>query len=291
MVMKTVAVHQQLANTTSQTTTLQIPTGGKIHDIFLRFTTSAGAISTEAQIRADITGNIRLSFGGIDMVNVPMARLLDIYKIMGSRVGKASTLVAGVLNLNLARIFYDDPKAKDLFGIGTAGVTNIQVQIGCGTIANANNVQTFTTRTAENEAMGTYGKLIDYPRNFNATGDDTVDTLPRNINSAYLALFVNAGASGVITTNEVRVNGQIIREKTPKEVNSLMNSNYGFNSDGADSAGEGVYMPVIFAHGALDAYLPMKNVTDLRFVTNFSTAPGSGGYYLTPLTLENFAGT
>jgi len=289
--MKTLQVHQQLANVSNQTTTLQIPTGGKIHDIFLRFNDVSNVTSTETEMRAEVTGNIRLAFGGKDLVNVPMARLLDIYKIMGSRAGMTSTLPAGVLNLNMARLFYDDPKAADLFGLGTADQSSIQVQIGCGTIDDCGTVQAFTTREAVNEKLGAYGKLVDYPRAFNATGDDTIDTLPRNINSAYLALFINAGASGVIATNECRVNGAVVREKVPFHINQIMNSNAGFISSAADSSGEGAYMPVIFAHGALDQYLPMKNVTDLRFITNFSTAPGAAGYFVTPMTLENFVGT
>lgn len=290
--MKTSQVHQQLPNTTNGTTTLQIPTGGKIHDIFLRFGTGAAnnPAATEAQIRTEITGNIRLSFGGRDLINVPMARLLDIYKMMGARAGKSSTLAAGGFSLNIARMFYDDPKARDLFGLGTADVTNIQVQIGCGTITNCANVQAFTTREAVNQALGAYGKIVDYPKAFNATGQDTVDTLPRNLNSAYLAAIVNAGASGVVVDSEVRVNGAIIRERLPETVNQWLNSNASFDSAAANSAGEGNYYAHIFAHGALDQYLPMKNVTDLRVITNFSTAPGAAGYFITPITLENFAG-
>ena len=289
--MKTFQVGQQLANTSNQTTTLQISTGGKIHQTFLRFNKASNVTNTEAEIRADITGNIRLSFGGIDVVNVLTARLLDIYKMLGNKVGKSATLTAGGMPLNLAPLFYVDPAAKDLVGMGTANVNQIQVQIGCGTITNALTVQVFTTREATNENLGTYGKLVDYPRNFNSTGDDTVDTLPRNLNSAYLALFVSAGATGAIASGEIRVNAAPIREKVPFHTNTLLNATYGFDTAAADAAGEGAYHAHIFCHGGLSEYLPMKNVTDLRSITNFGTAPGAAGYFSTPLTLENFLGT
>ncbi len=289
--MKTFQVGQQLANVSNQTTTLQISTGGKIHQTFLRFNDVGNVTATETEIRAEITGNIRLSFGGIDVVNVLAARLLDIYKMMGSKVGKSGTLTAGGMPLNLAPLFYVDPAAKDLVGMGTANVNQVQVQIGCGTIDDCGTVQVFTTREAKNENLGTYGKLVDYPKNFNATGDDTHDTLPRNLNSAYLAIFVNAGASGVISTGEIRVNAAPIREKVPFHTNTLLNACYGFDTDAATSSGEGAYFAHVFCHGGLSEYLPMKNVTDLRSITNFSTAPGVAGYFSTPLTLENFLGT
>lgn len=289
--MKTFQVGQQLANVSNQTTTLQVTTGGKIHQLFLRFNDVTNITSTETEIRAEITGNIRLSFGGIDVVNVLAARLLDIYKMLGNKVGKTATLTAGGMPLNLAPLFYVDPAAKNLVGMGTANVNQIQVQIGCGTIDDCGTVQVFTAREPVNENLGTYGKLVDYPKNFNATGDDTHDTLPRNLNSAYLALFTNAGASGVISTGEIRVNAAPIREKVPFHTNILFNACYGFDTDAATAAGEGAYHASVFCHGGIDEYLGMKNVTDLRSITNFSTAPGAAGYFSTPLTLENFLGT
>lgn len=289
--LKTFQVHQQQTMVSNQTTTLQIPTGGKIHDIIIRFNDVNNVTTTIAEIRTEVTGNIRLSFGGKDLLNVPLARLLDIIAMGGSRTGVGGTLVPGGIQLNVSKLFYDDPKAAELFGLGTADVTNIQLQIGAGTIDDAGTVQVFTTRTAENQPLGTYWKLIDYPRNYNTAAQDTVDTLPRNLNSCYLAIFTNAGASGVISYSEVRVNGAIVREAVPFHANRIMNSSHGWNDAAGDSLGEGVYCNVIFADGALDSYLPMKNVTDLRILTTFTTAPGSGGYYNTALTLENFPGT
>ncbi len=289
--MKTFQVGQQLPNTSSQTTTLQVSTGGKIHQLFLRWNDVSNVTSTITEIRAEITGNIRLSFGGIDVVNVLAARLLDIYMTLGARAGKTATLTAGGMPLNLAPLFYDDPKARDLLGMGTANVNNIQVQIGNGTIDDCGTVQVFTTREAINENLGTYGKIVDYPRNYNSAAQDTLDTLPRNLNSAYLALFINAGASGVISYSEIRVNAAPIREQVPFHTNTMMNATHGWDTAAADSAGEGAYFAHVFCDGALDQYLPMKNVADLRCLTTFTTAPGAGGYVATPITLENFLGT
>lgn len=291
--MKTLQVHQQLPNTSGATTTLQIPTGGKIHQIFVRFSDSTNTSNTEAMIRAQVTGNIRLSFGAIDIVNVPVARLLDIYKMLGNKVGNTSTITVGGMPLNLAPLFYVDPAAKDLLGLGTANVNNIQIQITFGTIVAVTgtlNTQSFTTREPVNQNLGTYGKITDYPRNFNAASQDTVDTLPRNINSAYLALFINLGSAGVATDSEIRVNGGLVREKVPLHINTWLNNIYGFATQAADAAGDGGYFAHIFCHGGISEYLPMKNVTDLRALTTFSTAPGAGGYTATPLTLENFLG-
>lgn len=288
--MRTLQVHQQLNNVTAQTTTLQIPTGGKIHQIFLRFATGANVSATEAQIRSELTGNVRLSLGGIDMVNVPVVRMLDMYKMFGNKLGNTSTLTVGGFPLNLAPLFYIDPAAKALLGLGTANVNNIQVQIGCGTITNCVSSQSFSMREPINQNLGTYGKIVDYPRNFNAASQDTLDTLPRNLNSAYLALFINLGASGTATDSEIRVNAAPIREKVPLHVNTWINNTYGWQTQAADAAGDGGYFTHIFCHGGIDEYLPMKNVTDLRCLTTFAIAPGAAGYFATPVTLENFLG-
>lgn len=295
--MKTFQVHQQVTTATSTTATLQIPTGGKIHQIFLRFSdsTNSDASCTETEIRAEVTGNIRLSLGGIDVVNVLAVRLLDIYKMFGNKLGKTATLTVGGMPLNIAPFMYVDPAARDLVGWGTANVNSIQVQVGMGTVDDCNRLQSFSSREPKNENLGTYGKLVDYPRNFNAQAVDTIDTLPRNLNSAYLALFVNLGASGVAASSEVRVNAAPIREKVPFHTNILWNATFGYDTDAAAASGEGVYFTHLFCQGGIDQYLPMKNVTDLRVLTDFSAAvggvaPGAAGYTATPLTLENFLG-
>ena len=275
MGMFTTQNHEQKTLTTAQITTLQVPAGGKIQSCALAFFTGAGALVTEAQIRAELT-NIRLTLNGQDVVNASPIQILDLYEAMGVRV-ESPAAVAGVLELNIGRLLFVDPVLKDIFGYGTADVSSIQVQITAGTLSAIASVQTITERSPVNENLGTYCRYINYAVSFNATGDNTLDTLPRDTDSAYLALMINDGASGTITHGEVRVNSSTIRERLNIGVNDLFNSNKGY----AQPAG---YFVHSFADGTLRGQLPMLGVTDLRFVTTFSVAPGAGGYTVAALT-------
>ena len=279
MGMKTTNVHEAKTLTSNTVSTLQIPAYGKIQSLFLRFTTGAGADNTEAEIRAQV-GNIRLTINGRDIVNCTAARLYDLYEVMGPN----ATVPAGtngVLELNIGRLVFTDPQVRDLFGFGTADVTSIQVQVTAGTLTTVASVQAFTARQAINENLGTYCRFIDYPQSFNSTGDHTVDTLPREINSDYLAVMASTGASGTITFGECRVNNATVIERTPLNVNAVFLSNDRL----AQPSGYYVYH---FADGSLFGRLPMQGVTDLRFITTFSVAPGAASYVMSALTVINF---
>lgn len=276
MGMKTTQNHEQKPLTTAQTTTLQIPRGGKLQKVGLLFLTGAGAPVTEAAIRAEI-GNIRFTINGRDVVNASAIQILDFYEAAGVRVA-VPTGVAGVIELNVGRVLYAAPDGRDLFGFGTADVSSIQVQITAGTLSTIASVQVITARSPENENLGAHCEFISYPQSFNATGDHTVDTLPRNLDSSYLAVLIDDGASGTITFGEVRVNNQTIRERLQSNMNALFMSDDGF----AQPTG---YYTHFFADGSVDGRLPMPNVVDLRFITTFSVAPGAGGYGIAVCTL------
>ena len=260
------------------TATLQIPAYGKIQSIFLRFTTGAGAANTEAEIRAQV-GNVRLTINGRDVINCSAAQLFDLYESMGLNVTLA-TGSAGCVELNIGRLVFTDPAVRDLFGFGTADVTSIQVQVTALTLTTVANVQAYTARQAINENLGTYCKFIAYPQSFNSTGDHTVDTLPRDNNSDYLAVLASTGA-GTITFGECRVNNATAIERTPTDVNAVFCS----NDRVAQPSGYYLYH---FADGSLDGRLPMLGVSDLRFITTFSVAPGASSYTMLPLTVINF---
>lgn len=269
-------MHEQKAMASGQQTTLQIPVGSKIMSIPLVFLTGAGVPVTEAQIRAEI-GNIRLTINGRDIVNASAVQILDLYEFLGSKVSTPAA-VAGVVELNVGRLLFVDPMARDAFGIGTQDVANIQVQITAGTLSAIASVQVGTERMAVGENMGTIASFQNYPVAFNATGDHTYDTLPRDLNSAYLALMVDDGASGAISHSEVRFNSVTLRERLPSAMNALYCSNKGF----AQPAG---YFVHAFADGGLSGILPMPGVTDLRVITTFGTAPGAAGYNISTLKL------
>ena len=270
-------IHEQKPLTSSQIVTLQIPVGGKIQSLALVFYTAGGVPVTEAQIRAEI-GIIRLTLNGRDVVNAPVVQILDLYESLGSaRVGTPAA-IAGVVELNVGRLIFVDPVLRDLVGFGTGDVSTIQVQVTAGTLFAIASVKAVSQRTPSPENLGTYCKFINYPQSFNSTGDHTVDTLPRDTNSAYLLTMIDDGASGTITFGECRMNGQTITERQDSAISSLFASNKGF----AQPAG---YFCHWFNDGSAAGQLPMRGVTDLRFITTFSVAPGAAGYNITPLTL------
>lgn len=276
MALYTTSVHEQRAMTSNQQATLQIPAYGKIASLALLFTTGAGAPVTEAQIRAEI-GNIRLTINGRDVVNASAVQLLDLYESLGSKAG-APAGINGVVELNIGRLLYVDPVARDLFAFGTMDVSTIQVQVTAGTLVNVAAVQAISERINVNAPLGTYASFINYTQSFNSTGDHTVDTMPRDANSGYIAAVIDDGASGTITFGEVRLNSATIRERLQSNVNALFTSNKGY----VQPAG---YYTHFFADGALGGVLPMTGVTDLRFITTFSVAPGAGGYNIAILKL------
>lgn len=269
-------IHEQKPMASTQTSTLQIPVGGKIQSLALVFYTGAGVPVTEAQIRSEV-GNIRLTINGKDVVNCSAIQILDAYESMGTRVS-APTAIAGVVELNIGRLLFVDPAIKDLVGYGTADVSTIQVQITALTLTAVASVKAVSQRQPVSENLGMYCKLVNYPQSFNATGDHTVDTLPRDMNSAYLAVFVDDGASGAITFGECRVNSVTVTERLDSALNALFASNKGFTQVPG-------YFTHWFSDGSLAGRLPMNGVTDYRLITTFGTAPGAAGYNVTPLTL------
>lgn len=278
--LKPTQVHESKPLTSNSIATISIPTSGKIHSLILRFSTSAGADVTEAAIRSEI-GNIRLTINGKDVVNASAIKLLDLYEALGQNVND-NLGIASVVELNIGRLVYTDPNLREIFGFGTADVQSIQVSVTAATLTTIANVQAFTSRTPVNENLGTYCKFINYVIGFNTTGDHTVDTLPRDADSTYLAVMADPGASGTITHGEVRVNSYTIKERCPTSVNKLLVS----NDRMATPVALGYYV-YSFCDGALDTRLPMVDVRDLRFIQTFSVAPGAAGYNMSVLSAIN----
>lgn len=278
MGIKSAQLHETKALTSSQQATLQVPVYGTIQSLVLRFATNAGAAATEAQIRAEI-GNIRLTFNGRDIVNTTAARLFDLYESLGQRVDLA-TGVAGNVELNLGRLLFQLGEVRDNFGFGTADLTTIQVSVTALTLSSVASVQAISFRDSANKTLGAHCKFIDYPQSFNATGQHTTDTLPRDPDSAYLLVSTSTGASGVVTNGEVRVNNVTIMENLPRDTNTLAQSNNGITQQAA------LGFLYCFNDGTQGAILPMSGITDFRLITTFSTAPGAAGYVHSALTVN-----
>jgi len=271
--------HETKSLVTGQVATIQIPPYGKIHDLVIAFTTAAGAACSEADIRSEVA-NIRVTINGVDHVNCNTIQLLDAYEFLSNAKVGTPAGIAGAVELNIGRLIMTDPLMRNAFGWGTADVQTIQVAITMGTVVNVANAQAFTMRTRESEKLGVRCKFLSYQRNFNATGDDTFDTLPRDPDTSYLALLVDDGASGTITVGQVKVDNVTILDPAPQAVNNQLLSNNGYQS----ISGYYIYN---FMDSSPYSRLPMVNVADFRVTSTFSVAAGAGGYKVAALSVLN----
>lgn len=278
--LRTTQVHEQRPLTSNQLQTLQVNGGGKIHSLIVSFTNN-GAPATEANIRSSIT-DIRLTFNGKEIVKASAAELYDLYETIGVNVF-AATGVNGALELNVGPLLFTDPAVRRVLGYGTRNINSIQVQITCGTLTDITAAQCFTERTVTDEILGVHCKFLQYPVNFNATGEHTVDTLPRDPSTNYLMVMASMGASGTIDRGDVKLNNATIVDQLPRHINSVLCSNKRFSQ----LAGYYLYNFVDGGFNIPAVGLQMLGAADLRFKQNFSVAPGAGGYRMLALTMEN----
>lgn len=269
--------HQsEVFQTAGEMKTLQIPTNGKITSLLLRFYDATGAALTEAQIRAQV-GYIRLTINGQNVINALASEILDAYEFLGVKVGNNGG-VNGALELNFGSLVYTDPVLGEMTGWGTQDVSTIQVQIIATAVTDLRGVQAYTERLPIDEPLGQHIRFLEYPQSFTTTGEITLDTLPRDSDSGYLAIMIKPETTGVISTGEMGLNNNVLMEQRPSIVNALSLSNKGL----IQPSGYYVYNAV---DGLLSGIIPMAGVQDFRLKTTFTTAD-TKGYKALALTLN-----
>lgn len=281
MTLKRTHQHGTRPLSSNATETIQIPVFDRIQDVCLRFD------GTEAQMRAEI-GNIRLTVNGTDIINASAVELLDMYEYLGVNVDESAG-IDGVMSLNIGRLLYKNSAIRDQFGWGSEGVTNIQVSVTAGTLVAISEVQAFTWRDKPRDAdgritkqpFGAHVRLIGTTISDNLVGESTVDTLPRDLGTAYLAVLMSDGAAGTITQGRCSVNNVNVYEDTPSDVAEIFAAQSGYSVPAG-------YYAYNFADGGLNSRLPMDGVTDLRFVTTFSVGAGAAGYRALQLLAVDF---
>ncbi len=272
---KKVLIHESKAITAGSILTYNVPSFDTIDDIILEFTNS-GAAATKANILAGV-GKIALNINGEQVVNLPLARLYDIYAMLGQEVTQN---INNSIGLNIGRYLFKDPNNEDFFSYGCADIQTIQVQVYLNaTVTGLTDCQVSTIRRATNTALGSYIKAINYPQTMNSTGISTVDTLPRDSNEAYLSIMAHNGG-GKITGGECVVNGNSVIDPISQELDD-----YIVNARGL-AAVDGVFN-YSFSDGSIKGILPMQGVTELRLKTTFGTAPENGNYDLVAVSIRN----
>lgn len=273
--LKQVFQHDTKAISAGAVLTFNIPVFSTVDDVVLEFTNS-GAAATKANILAGI-GKIAFSINGEQVINCPLSCLYDVYASLGNEV---SQNLVNVIGLNIARYLFKDPVTEDFFAWGNIGVQTLQLQIYCGTsVTGLTDLSISTVRRDINTALGSYLKVIDYPQNMASAGISSVDTLPRDSNEAYMSVMAYA-SGGTIDAGECVVNGTNIFDPMSQAENDYIVSARGL----APVSGVFNYS---FSDGSIKSFLPMPNVTELRFKTDFSVAPTSGSYDLVAVSIKN----
>lgn len=273
---KKVYVHDTKPVTAGAVITVTIPSFSTIDDILLKFTNS-GAAATMANIKAAI-GKVALSINGDQVINCNLSQLYDVFGFLGNRIQEQA--LTDTVSLNLGRLMMSTNNNKDFFAWGCSNITTIQVQVYCNAaVTGVTDVQFATERRDFDSMLGSYIKIINYPQNMSTTGYSTVDTLPRDANDAYLAVLADNGG-GAISTGECTRNGSNIIDEVAPEIMAYVSQSRGYKQ----VAG---YFNYLFADGSARGALPMNGVTDLRFKTQFSTAPTGGTYNLLAVSVKN----
>lgn len=272
---KKILIHENKTVTAGAILTYNVPSFDTIDDIILEFTNNGAAATKDAILSA--VGKIALNINGEQVVNVPLARLYDIYTSLGSEVTQN---VSNSIGLNIGRYLFKDPNNEDYFAYGCADVQTIQVQVYLNsTTTNVTDCQLSTIRRATLTKLGSFIKVIDYPQTMSATGISTVDTLPRDSNEAYLCIHAHNGG-GTITQGECVVQGVNVIDPISQSLND-----YIVNARGL-SAVSNVFN-YAFCDGSIKGILPMQGVTELRLKTTFSKAPTAGTYDLVAVSIRN----
>ena len=274
---KKVLVHETKPVSAGAVITTTIPSFDTIDDILLTFTNS-GAAATQANIISSI-GKVALAINGEQVINCNISQLFDLFGFLGTHV---VTGTVNVISLNIGRLMMDLVQNKDYFAWGCDDIQTIQVQVYCGgTITGVTDVQFATERRAFKSKLGSYIKVINYPQNMASTGYSTVDTLPRDTNDGYLAVLAYNGG-GVIATGECTMNGENIIDEQ-----SLATAGYIAKTRKFNSAFPSGGFQYLFSDGSARGILPMNGVTDLRFKTQFTTAPTGGVYDMLAVSVKN----
>ncbi len=270
-------VHESKPVAAGNVITFNIPSYQTIDDIQLRFTNS-GAAATAANVKSSI-GKVALNINGEQIINTPITRLYDIYAFLGQEVSQVGN-PSNVISLNIAKALFKNPQYEKLFAIGCNNVQTIQLQVYVNsTVTAVTDVEVSTERRNFLSSSSSLIKVISYPQTMNSTGISTVDTLPRDNNDGYLFVLANNGA-GVIASGECILNGNSVIDPISQNVADYVASARGF-------AAVSGYFPYLFADGTISGVIPMQGVTELRFKSEFTTAPAAGTYDLCAVTVKN----
>lgn len=251
--------------TASQTATAQVPVGRAIHGVQIKPSTS-GTYATVAQIKAQL-GEVRFIIDGEVIIKATATFLMQLQEYYGANRGDTNT--DGVLKIDFARTYMNQPGDQEVFALGTANVRNITIEVDmAATITNSNKLELFSNQAFPNFNVGNIITLRKYTQSFSATGYHEVPTLRKSATDALAAMHISLGTNpGVIADVELLVNNAIWWKQDLLGSVELLKT-------GGRTPQTLSYFHIDFmvTNQVLDA-LPFAGVDDFRLRTNFTTLP------------------
>jgi len=167
-----------------QTATLRIPTVGTYLKLFLYYTESGVAV-TKADMETAIT-EIRLKVNGRVQRALSAAQLFVLHQ----RWGKSVT--SGEIPIYFAEPWRRTPVGEDAYawGMSDVDVFELEVDIAAGRTAPA--LSAWCWRREVDQPMGIIRKTRRYTANMSLTGENFLDTLPKQ--DPYTVLYFNSTA-------------------------------------------------------------------------------------------------
>lgn len=284
MSLKNAHIHETKLISASSVVTLELPVFSKIHKIFLEFLNGTAVPPTRAELVSALL-NVRMTIGGRDVINCYPNQLIDLKSTFTNDIAKPTNTdfndSDNILDLMPVSDIFTDPLVRDVFGIGTADVSSIQIQLTFkADVTNVASVRLTSWRENVTQELGSYATILNYPQSFSGTGDHIVDTLPRSLTSNALVIIASDEAKENIIEGALTLNGTNLLERTSRRsVAALLNAyDWHLHTDQ-------YVFPL--TDGSLTSYIPLHAVVDFRITTTFKVAPTNNNYDLLAVNLEN----
>lgn len=262
-----------------------IETRSNVHAVHFYFKTAAGAACTRAEIIADID-DIVLKINGQVICEASATQLLDLFKYHAD--SKSVLTTAGCVSRyftrhDLALAGLNRGFALGMLGPDGLGHNTLTYEINTqSSVTTVNSCEVyFDHDTLAPEPLGNHVRLLRYNETFTTTGLQEVTDLPKDKQGVGLLAYHVHTATGVMDKLSLKFNGTDRYENV--NVNVMKLQQY---KAGRTPQSNYYHIPLDLAND-ITAVQPLgpNNVTSLRFIPNWTTAPN--GYEILAEEIHN----
>lgn len=202
-----------------QTATLRLPIGAMTyHELYIVGLTSANAVVTNAQLIAEVTGQLRLIADGQDIYRITLSNLTKLQQFYGRGVAS----IDGAIPLRIERNTLLDARTEAALAIGTGDISSLSLELPCGTLSNVAKIAVYAKATALARPFGTHVRILETTRTYSVTGDNEDPDFSQYLRDpgvGYLA-FHFPDASGYLLAGSItlRVNQIPVYDRVPGDL-------------------------------------------------------------------------